>query len=137
VGEPLKVVVLGSDGFANVLRTLLEQPGTSGDGIVVVHLAPGRGRASARRALHGAHAVFIEAQAWPGATAWLDEFVGQPVLTVGDAPGFARDGGMLGLVQQGSRIVFDANPTAIRVSGLQVSSKVLKLARIVGPESPS
>ena len=59
------------------------------------------------------------------------------MLTVGDAPGFARDGGMLGLVQQGSRIVFDANPTAIRVSGLQVSSKVLKLARIVGPESPS
>jgi hypothetical protein len=134
---PLRVVLLGSGRLASVVRALLDQHGTVGPGIELVHLAPGAGRAAARQALRNADAMFVEADAWPQATTWLTEVDGRPVLTVGDAPGFARDGGMLGLVQQGSRIVFDANPTAIRVSGLQVSSKVLKLARIVGPESPS
>ena len=36
---------------------------------------------------------------------------------------------MLGLVRSDSRIVFQANTSAIRGAGLLVSAKVLKLAR--------
>jgi hypothetical protein len=59
----------------------------------------------------------------------LADLWGQPVLTVSNAPGFASEGGMIGLFRSSGHVVFDANPVAIRNSGLLVSAKVLKLAR--------
>ena len=56
---------------------------------------------------------------------------GAAVLTVSDAPRFAERGGMLGLVVREGRLAFDANAEAIRQTRLKVSSKVLRLARIV------
>jgi hypothetical protein len=42
---------------------------------------------------------------------------------------------MLALVSQRDRIAFDANPDAIRASRIEVSSRVLELARaLVGGE---
>jgi hypothetical protein len=54
------------------------------------------------------------------------------VLTVSDVPGFAAGGGMLGLVRSGRTLAIEANPDAIRASGISVSAKVLKLARLWG-----
>lgn len=54
-----------------------------------------------------------------------------PVLTVGDVSHFADNGGMLGLVERDGRMTFDANVDAIDAAELVVSSKVLRMARIV------
>ena len=61
----------------------------------------------------------------------LEELNGSDVLTVSDTPEFAERGGMLGLTLRRKRVVFDANPRAIGKTNVKVSSKVLKLARIV------
>lgn len=82
-------------------------------------------------ALARAHAVFVQSDTQEDAQPVLQLSERLPVLTIGDAPGFAAAGGMLGLVPQGQRIVFDANPRAIHAGRLQVSAKVLKLANIV------
>jgi hypothetical protein len=82
-------------------------------------------------ALARSHAVFVQSDVQRDAKPVLDLCERLPVLTIGDAPGFAAGGGMLGLVPQGPRIVFDANPPAIQAGRLQVSAKVLKLANIV------
>lgn len=55
-------------------------------------------------------------------------------LTVGDAPTFAARGGMLGFVLRDNRILFEANLEAIRSSRIELSAKVLQLARIVGEQ---
>jgi len=52
------------------------------------------------------------------------------VLTVSDNEDFTSQGGMLGLLRSDSRILFQANTSAIRNAGLLVSAKVLKLARV-------
>lgn len=54
-----------------------------------------------------------------------------PVLTVSDASGFARWGGMIELYLEGRRVRFAVNVTAVRAAGLEPSSKLLALARIV------
>jgi hypothetical protein len=59
----------------------------------------------------------------------LSDLARLPVLTVSDTDAFIANGGMLGLVRLDRRIVFEANPGAIRNAGLMVSAKVLKLAR--------
>lgn len=61
----------------------------------------------------------------------LRELKGADVLSVSDAPRFAERGGMLGLTLRRNRVMFDANPGAVAKTRVKVSSKVLKLARIV------
>lgn len=56
----------------------------------------------------------------------------QPVVTVSEEPGFAKEGGMVGLLVEGGRVVFELNPWAAERKGLRFSSKLIRLARVVG-----
>ena len=58
------------------------------------------------------------------------------MLTVSDIPGFAAQGGMLELVIDANRVVFEANADAIDRGGLRMSSKAMKLARAVHGTRP-
>ena len=71
----------------------------------------------------------------PGDTAILAKtlaYIGSsPVFIVADSPDYFRDGVMLNLELVSGRIVFDIDLNSVKRSGLQVSSKVLRLARQV------
>lgn len=55
------------------------------------------------------------------------------VLMVSDSPGFAAQGGHIGLVEDRSRLRFQVNLPAVSEAGVKLSSKLLQLAEIVGP----
>lgn len=61
----------------------------------------------------------------------LEKVKGRGVLTVGETDSFARDGGMVGLVNTGDRI--QINLEAAQSAGIRISSRVLNLAEIVRP----
>lgn len=61
----------------------------------------------------------------------------KPVLVVGDEPGFAAGGGMLGLVSRMGQISFEVNLDSVQRANLAFSSKFLRLARLVGGNSSS
>jgi hypothetical protein len=136
IEEPLVITVLGDAGTAAALARLAEVvPPVRGRRIEVQRLefpdgADATVRASLSDRLRRSHLVFVHDTREP-VEAILGDLSGQPVLTVSDRPGFAAEGGMLGLRRLGGRIVFEANPGAIRNARLVVSAKVLKLARIV------
>jgi YfiR/HmsC-like len=56
---------------------------------------------------------------------------GRPVLTVSDAVGFAKRGGMIRFVTDRSRIRLRINLEATRDAHLTLSSKLLRPAQIV------
>ena len=56
------------------------------------------------------------------------------VLTVGDAEEFTNRGGAVRFFIDKDRLRFEINQAAIRKAGLVVSSQLLKLAKIAGPE---
>lgn len=56
-----------------------------------------------------------------------------PLLTIGDAEGFAQAGGMIGMFPVGGRIRFDINNGVAQRAGLKFSSQMLKLANEVLP----
>jgi hypothetical protein len=57
---------------------------------------------------------------------------GAGVLTVGEAPGFAgAGGGVINFTREGNRVRFEINPDAATRARLNISSQLLKLARIV------
>jgi hypothetical protein len=61
------------------------------------------------------------------------ERMGTPVqpglLTVGEAPGFLKSGGIVNFYLENNRVHFEIRSDAVRLSGLRVSAQLLKLGR--------
>jgi hypothetical protein len=53
------------------------------------------------------------------------------VLTVGETQGFADGGGMINFVEENNKVRFEINADAARRTGLNISSELLKLAKLV------
>ncbi len=61
---------------------------------------------------------------------WLTRVSKQPVLTVSEGRGFAREGGMVGFHLVERRLRFAINPGQVSRAGMQMSSRLLGLADI-------
>jgi hypothetical protein len=72
--------------------------------------------------------------------AHIDEIVqsvkGLPVLTVGETPSFAERGGIIRFTLEDNRVRFEVNVDAARQAELNISSRLLTLAKII-PQSAS
>lgn len=81
------------------------------------------------------HLVFV-AEADAKRRAQILQMLGtQPTLTVSDLDGFAREGGMIGLIRVGTRLRFEINRTQTQKAGLRLSADLLSLATaIVEPD---
>lgn len=55
---------------------------------------------------------------------------GNGTLTIGEMPGFAAAGGIIGLFEEGQRVRFEINPDNAAVERIRLSSRLLSLARI-------
>jgi len=53
------------------------------------------------------------------------------VLTVGDTPGFSEFGGMITLLNTGGKIRIEVHHTRAKEAGIFISSKLLRLARVI------
>jgi hypothetical protein len=60
----------------------------------------------------------------------------RPVLTVSDAPQFARRGGMIGFQLDGNRVRFAVNLGAAQEAGLQLNSELLRVAATILKSRP-
>ncbi|SME95312.1 YfiR family protein [Desulfovibrio gilichinskyi] len=60
----------------------------------------------------------------------LKQVKNKPILTIGQNPDFLRMGGIINLVESGSRMKLQVNICAARKAGLTISSKLLKLSEI-------
>lgn len=77
------------------------------------------------------HLLFIPGSSASSVDRLLSELAALPVLTVSEVSGFCKRGGVLNFYREGQYIRFEANPDAARDAGLQLSSQLLRLARIV------
>ncbi len=81
--------------------------------------------------LSGCHILFVEQDTGKRLGNRLLESADSPMLTVGDAAGFASRGGMIELVPSANRLGFAVNLEAAERAELRLSSQLLALARIV------
>lgn len=81
--------------------------------------------------MRNCHLVFISPAALRLLRETLVTLQARPVLTVGITPGFARSGGMIGVVSLNSRTVVEVNTAALRAAGIGLNSQLLQLATIV------
>ena len=117
---PILIGVLGKDPFGSTL-----------DGTVKGETLRGRPLAIRRTRqiadLKDCHLVFV----CRSEKARLGEVLGalrvSAVLTVSDIEHFCRNGGMIGLITEGSKIRFEINQEAAEQRKLKISSKLLRL----------
>ncbi len=125
-GEPLVMGVLGDDPFDGVLDEAVKSTSIGGRKLIV--------RRSRRiEDLKGCQIVFVSKSEDARLGGILASLQGTSVLTVGETEQFAQNGGVINFTRQGDQVRFEINPSAAQRAQLEISSKLLKLARLVGP----
>jgi hypothetical protein len=84
--------------------------------------------------LSGCHIVFITQERDEQDREFITAVAGKSILTIGETEGFARSGGVIGFYSDGSKIRFEVNLGAAERARLHISSRLLKLARLVSSE---
>jgi hypothetical protein len=126
---PFVVGVIGDDPFGPLLEDTLRQQTVHGRKATVRRLAAGDD-------LSVCHILFVSRSERLRTTTILAQVSRAPVLTVSETDGFAEAGGMVNLVLQDGLVRFEINRGAADARGLQISSKVLKYARLVTTQRP-
>ncbi len=117
------VCVLGEDHFGDALERTFEGRAEQGRGFVVLHdPAPER--------LSACHIAYLGHASAARRRAALDALRRLPVLTVGDAPEFLQEGGIIRL-SAGEHIEMGINLDEARRVSLVIPAKMLEVARDV------
>ncbi len=82
------------------------------------------------RDLGSCHIVFVESSDRMLLPRIFAAIRGRPVLTVGETGGFTELGGVINLVMAGKKIRFVINVDAAQAAGINISSRLLKLATV-------
>jgi hypothetical protein len=124
---PVRLCVLGPDPFGTMLEDIFKDRLVDGRAIEVV-------RAKTLEEAKGAHVLFISSQEKDRIPELLAKLPEGPVLTVSETPGFATQGGMVNFYVENNRVLFEVNRQALEVRKLSLSSKLLRLAKVVDGE---
>lgn len=124
---PVTIGIVGEDPFGSILEETVGGRTIQGRKIAIK-------RFGSIEQAHGCHMLFIsdsQAEQLQHVFSVLDDL---PVLTIGETEFFAENGGMIGFFITENRVKFKINLETARRSRLKISSKLLKLARIVHDE---
>jgi hypothetical protein len=125
--SPIVIGVLGTDPFGNVLDRIVEGKKVGSRGFLVKRYKWGRDL----KDLKDCKILFVSASE----RAHIDEILlsvkGLPILTVGEAPGFAERGGVIRFALEDNRVRFEVNVDAAHQADLNISSRLLTLAKII------
>lgn len=80
------------------------------------------------------HILFISDPPQKQLQALLHQMLSLPILTIGEQDGFCQIGGMINFVIEERHVRFEINPEAAERANLVISSRLLRLARIVKDE---
>ena len=124
-GGQFTIGILGDDPFGGTLEKIIQ-----GEAIGGRKLAVRRSRKAEE--LKGCQVVFISSSERANTGAILASLAGANVLTVGEHEGFVKQGGAIGFISEGTKVRFEINNGAAQRAGLEISSRLLKLATRVG-----
>jgi len=122
--SPVQLCVLGADDFADVVANTVSGK-TVDQRSVHVRAIPDLGAGS------DCHMLFIGRDARPSLADAVVALRGRSVFAIADQEGFASDGGIANFFRADNRIRFEINPTTAKNAGLKISSRLLRLAKVV------
>jgi len=125
--SPIVIGVLGTDPFGSVLDRIVEDKKIGPRGFVVKRYKWGKDL----KDLKDCKILFVSASEKAHIDEILQSVKGQAILTVGETPGFAERGGVIRFTLEDNRVRFEVNVDAAHQAELNISSRLLTLAKII------
>lgn len=122
-GNTLHLCVAGKNPFGNALDSL--------EGKMVGNMRVKIKLSAEGESLRSCQVLFISAAEQSNIGRLLEEIKGVPVLTVAEGAGMTQQGVIIALFMEQKRITFEVNLEAARRARLNISSRLLRLARVV------
>ena len=120
-GAPFVIGILGDNPFGGSLEGIIQGRAVSGRRVVIR-----RGRKADD--MRGCQIVYVARSERGRLGEIIASLKGNAILTVGETEQFTRQGGVIGFKMEGDKVRFDINASAAQRAGLQISSRLLKLA---------
>jgi hypothetical protein len=129
--SPIVIVILGEDHFGTTLDRALEGKKVNARPFVIKRA---RSVSELQRTLgpqKECQILYVSTSEMPHLGEAIQVLRGAPVLTIGETPGFARSGGIINLILEDNKVRFEVNVQAAKDADLNISSRLLALARII------
>ncbi|PYT94171.1 MAG: DUF4154 domain-containing protein [Acidobacteria bacterium] len=128
--SPIVIGILGTDPFGTTIDRVVENKKLDGRNLVVKRLKWGKDL----KDLKDCNILFVSSSEKEHIPDLFNMVKWLPILTIGETPGFATRGGIINLTLQDNKVRFEVNIEAAKQANLNISSRLLALARIV-PQS--
>ena len=125
--SPIVIGILGEDPFGATLDRIVADKKINGRGFAVKRVKWSRDF----KDLRDCNILFVSSSEKEHIESVIDAMKGLPILTIGDAPGFAKRGGVMNFVLEDNKVRFEVNVEAAKHADLTISSRLLTLAKIV------
>jgi hypothetical protein len=125
--SPIVIGILGDDPFGATLDRIVADKKINGRSFAVKRLKWGRDL----KDLRDCNILFVSSSEKEHIDGVVDAMKWLPILTIGDAPGFAKRGGIMNFTLEDNKVRFEVNVEAAKHADLTISSRLLTLARIV------
>jgi hypothetical protein len=131
--SPIVIAIMGEDHFGPILDRVLQGKKIDGHPFVIKRLKSVSELVKSAGNPSQCQILYITASAMPHLSELIQVVRGLPILTIGEMPGFAKSGGIINLILEDNRVRFEVNVKAAKDADLNISSRLLALARIVQP----
>ena len=125
--SPIVIGILGDDPFGATLDRIVADKKINGRALVVRRLKWSRDFKDVK----DCNILFVSSSEKEHIDTVVEMMKLLPILTIGDAPGFARRGGIMNFTLEDNKVRFEVNVEAAKHADLTISSRLLTLARIV------
>jgi hypothetical protein len=123
-GSPIVIGVIGDESFAGILDKTIAGKRVGDRAVRVEHHS---GPETALRS----HILFVQSKEVSLLSEVADVMRGRAVFTVADDENFAAHGGVANFFRMDKKVRFAINESAARSAGLKVSSRLLRLAKVL------
>jgi hypothetical protein len=122
--EPISICIIGQDPFGGALEEAIRGKEIEGRTLVIHEVPDGV-------PTYACHILFVGSSEHKHFRALTETLKAPGILTVGEAPWFGPEGGMINLKLEGGKVRFEINLEAADHRQLRISSKLLSLAQAV------
>ena len=123
---PIIIGILGNDPFGPFLEDAVRGEVIDGRPLAITRFQ------GVEEAMYS-HILFVSKSERGRLSAILAAVQDKSILTVGDTEAFARQGGIINFITVDNKVRYEINLAAAKRAHLDISSKLLRLAKIVGP----
>jgi hypothetical protein len=125
--SPIVIGILGNDPFGATLDRIVADKKIDGRGFAVKRVKWSKDF----KDLKDCNILFVSLSEKERIDSVVEAIKGLPILTIGDAPDFAKRGGIINFTLEDNKIRFEVNVEAAKHADLTISSRLLSLAKIV------